>query len=224
MIDTVIISGGNIQNGFALDFLKKRIKEGGRESLALVAADSGMEWFMRNREFIPDLAVGDFDSLSEEGKKYMESLNGLKIIRLKPEKDDSDTQSAVNHMISEGSREILIFGATGTRLDHVLANLGLLSMGREKGVHIALADQWNYITLVDSGTVLKKEEQFGKYVSFFTVGGDVSGLTLKGFKYPLAGYDLTVADSGLTVSNEIAAETAEVTYDRGSLLMIMSRD
>ena len=104
MIDTVIISGGNIQNGFALDFLKKRIKEGGRESLALVAADSGMEWFMRNREFIPDLAVGDFDSLSEEGKKYMESLNGLKIIRLKPEKDDSDTQSAVNHMISEGSR------------------------------------------------------------------------------------------------------------------------
>ncbi len=154
----------------------------------------------------------------------MESLNGLKIIRLKPEKDDSDTQSAVNHMISEGSREILIFGATGTRLDHVLANLGLLSMGREKGVHIALADQWNYITLVDSGTVLKKEEQFGKYVSFFTVGGDVSGLTLKGFKYPLDGYDLTVADSGLTVSNEIAAETAEVTYDRGSLLMIMSRD
>ena len=72
--------------------------------------------------------------------------------------------------------------------------------------------------------VLKKEEQFGKYVSFFTVGGDVSGLTLKGFKYPLDGYDLTVADSGLTVSNEIAAETAEVTYDRGSLLMIMSRD
>ena len=72
--------------------------------------------------------------------------------------------------------------------------------------------------------VLKKEEQFGKYVSFFTVGGDVSGLTLKGFKYPLDGYDLTVADSGLTVSNEIAAETGEVTYDRGSLLMIMSRD
>ena len=197
MIDTVIISGGNIQNGFALDFLKKRIEESRGEKITLVA---------------------------EEGKKYMESLNGLKIIRLKPEKDDSDTQSAVNHMISEGSREILILGATGTRLDHVLANLGLLSMGREKGVHIALADQWNYITLVDSGTVLKKEGQFGKYVSFFTVGGDVSGLTLKGFKYPLDGYDLTVADSGLTVSNEIAAETAEVTYDRGSLLMIMSRD
>ena len=219
MKDVIIVSGGNIQRDFALDFLKKNKTE----KVDLIAADRGVEFF-KGTDWQPEVAVGDFDSLSEEGKKYMESLNGLKIIRLKPEKDDSDTQSAVNHMISEGSREILIFGATGTRLDHVLANLGLLSMGREKGVHIALADQWNYITLVDSGTVLKKEEQFGKYVSFFTVGGDVSGLTLKGFKYPLDGYDLTVADSGLTVSNEIAAETAEVTYDRGSLLMIMSRD
>ena len=108
MIDTVIISGGNIQNGFALDFLKKRIKEGGRESLALVAADSGMEWFMRNREFIPDLAIGDFDSLSEEGQKYMESLKGPEIIRLKPEKDDSDTQSAVNQMIRKGANAAVV--------------------------------------------------------------------------------------------------------------------
>ena len=224
MIDTVIISGGNIQDGFALGFLKKRIEEGQRESLALVDADKGMEWFMRNREFTPDLAVGDFDSLSEEGEAYMESLKDLEIVRLKPEKDDSDTQSAVNHMIREGANEFLIFGATGTRLDHVLANLGLLSMGKEQGVQIVLADQWNYITLVESGTVLKKEEQFGKYVSFFSVGGDVAGLSLKGFKYPLNRYHLTVADSGLTVSNEITEETAEITYDSGQLLMIMSRD
>ncbi len=224
MIDTVIISGGNIQNGFALDFLKKRIKESGRESLTLAAADKGMEWFMKNREFTPDLAVGDFDSLSEEGKAYMDSLKGLKVVRLQPEKDDSDTQSAVNHMIAEGSRNILILGATGTRLDHVLANLGLLSMGKEQGVHIALADQWNYITLAESGTILRRADQFGKYVSFFTVGGDVTGLTLTGFKYPLNGYHLTVADSGLTVSNEITEETARITYESGQLLMIMSRD
>lgn len=224
MTDTIIMSGGNIQDDFALGFLRKRIQKGGRESLRLVAADKGMEWFMHNRGFIPDLAVGDFDSLSEEGKAYMNSLKNLEIVRLKPEKDDSDTQSAVNHMIDAGAREILIFGATGTRLDHVMANLGLLSMGKDKGVRIAIADQWNYITLVNSGTVLKREKQFGKYVSFFTVGGDVEGLTLTGFKYPLKGYHLTVADSGLTVSNEIMEDTAEIFYDRGELLMIMSRD
>ena len=113
MIDTKIISGGNIQNGFALDFLKKRIEESRGEKITLVAADKGMEWFMKNREFIPDLAIGDFDSLSEEGQKYMESLKGLEIIRLKPEKDDSDTQSAVNQMIRKGAKDILILGATG---------------------------------------------------------------------------------------------------------------
>lgn len=49
-------------------------------------------------------------------------------------------------------------------------------------------------------------------------------MSLKGFKYPLNRYHLTVADSGLTVSNEITEETAEITYDSGQLLMIMSRD
>ena len=72
--------------------------------------------------------------------------------------------------------------------------------------------------------MLKKEEQFGKYVSFFSVGGDVTGLSLKGFKYPLNRYHLTVEDSGLTVSNEITEKTAEITYDSGQLLMIMSGD
>ena len=47
MIDTIIISGGNIQNGFALDFLKKRIEESRGEKITLVAADKGMEWFMK---------------------------------------------------------------------------------------------------------------------------------------------------------------------------------
>jgi len=52
----------------------------------------------------------------------------------------------------------------------------------------------------------------------------VEGLTLKGFKYPLNNFCLTTADSGLTVSNEIRDDTAQITYDRGSLMMVMSRD
>ena len=47
---------------------------------------------------------------------------------------------------------------------------------------------------------------------------------MKGFKYPLNGYYLKVEDSGLTVSNEIADPEAEITFDKGKLLMIMSRD
>ena len=107
----------------------------------------------------------------------MESLKDLEIVRLKPEKDDSDTQSAVNHMIREGSKrnpDLWCHRNKARSCDWPI--LDYFAMGKEQGVQIVLADQWNYITLVESGTVLKKEEQFGKYVSFFSVGGDVAGL------------------------------------------------
>ena len=219
MNDVIIVSGGSIQKDFALAFLKKRKKE----NTCMIAADKGLE-FLADTEYDPEVVVGDFDSLSPEGKVYLDSLKDAEIHRLKPEKDDSDTQSATNYAIARGAKHITILGATGNRIDHLLANFGLLVLGKEKGTVIDLVDAYNYITLIPSGTVLKKNEQFGKYVSFFSMGGDIEGLTLKGFKYPLNGYHLTVADSGLTVSNEITEDEAVVTYEKGTLMMLMTRD
>ena len=219
MKDTIIVSGGNIHKDFALDFLKKNKTE----NTCLIAADRGVEFFM-GTDLEPDVAVGDFDSLSAEGAKYMETLKHTEIRRLKPEKDDSDTQSAANYAIEQGTERIMILGATGNRIDHLMANFGLLMLGKIKQVQIVLVDAYNYVSLIESGMILKKEEQFGKYVSFFPIEGEVTGLTLKGFKYPLNSYTLKVEDSGLTVSNEISDPEAEVTFETGKLLMIMSRD
>lgn len=219
MKDTIIVSGGNIHKDFALDFLKKNKTE----NTCLIAADRGVEFFM-GTDLEPDVAVGDFDSLSAEGAKYMETLKHTEIRRLKPEKDDSDTQSAANYAIEQGTERIMILGATGNRIDHLMANFGLLMLGKTKQVQIVLVDAYNYMSLIESGMILKKEEQFGKYVSFFPIEGEVTGLTLKGFKYPLNSYTLKVEDSGLTVSNEISDPEAEVTFETGKLLMIMPRD
>ena len=219
MKDTIIVSGGNIHKDFALDFLKKNKTE----NTCLIAADRGVEFFM-GTDLEPDVAVGDFDSLSAEGAKYMETLKHTEIRRLKPEKDDSDTQSAANYAIEQGTERIMILGATGNRIDHLMANFGLLMLGKTKQVQIVLVDAYNYMSLIESGMILKKEEQFGKYVSFFPIEGEVTGLTLKGFKYPLNIFTLKVEDSGLTVSNEISDPEAEVTFETGKLLMIMSRD
>ena len=216
MKDTIIVSGGNIHKDFALDFLKKNKTE----NTCLIAADRGVEFFM-GTDLEPDVAVGDFDSLSAEGAKYMETLKHTEIRRLKPEKDDSDTQSAANYAIEQGTERIMILGATGNRIDHLMANFGLLMLGKTKQVQIVLVDAYNYMSLIESGMILKKEEQFGKYVSFFPIEGEVTGLTLKGFKYPLNSYTLKVEDSGLTVSNEISDPEAEVTFETGKLLMIM---
>ncbi|MGG6498569.1 UNVERIFIED_CONTAM: thiamine pyrophosphokinase, partial [Bacteroidetes bacterium 56_B9] len=76
---------------------------------------------------LPDTAVGDFDSLSQGGKDFLESKkNEMEIVRLKPEKDDSDTQSAMNLAIGRGAKDIAILGVTGRRVDHLIANFGLL--------------------------------------------------------------------------------------------------
>lgn len=242
MIDTIIVSGGDIQSDFALYFLKKNIEKAGRENIRLIAADRGLEFFL-DYLILPDVVIGDFDSLSEDGKNFLEMQSEdipyggmlewklqkgegkvVEVVCLRPEKDDSDTQSAMNYAIQNGAKEIVILGVTGNRVDHLMANFGLLILAQKQGAEVALADRYNYMKLISSGTILKKSEQFGKYVSFFPLGGDVTGLTLEGFKYPLDKYHLTTADSGLTVSNEISEEYAKVTYESGTLLMIMSRD
>jgi thiamine pyrophosphokinase len=223
MIDTIIVSGGNIQRGFALDFLRKIIKENGRENLCIIAADKGLD-FLLHTDIKADVAIGDFDSLSKEGNAYLEQPQQMEVLRLPPEKDDSDTQAAVRYAINHGRKKAVLLGATGSRLDHVLANLGLLTAAREDGMQIIIADAHNWILLVENGMVLEREKQFGKYVSFFPLGECVEGLTLKGFRYPLNNYRLRVEDAGLTVSNEIQEETAEIHFRKGTLLMVMSRD
>lgn len=218
-MDSVIISGGNINSDFALDFLKRKKTE-----YLLIAADRGLE-FCSRCGLAPHWAVGDFDSISPEILREFEEKNGIKWKKLLPEKDDSDTQSAVNLAMELGSRRIEILGGTGSRVDHVLANLGLLACGGRDGTQISLVDANNYITILTKPkTILKKREQFGKYVSFFPALGEVKELTLKGFKYPLCRHHLTVFDSGLTVSNEILEEEATVELKDGFLLMIMSKD
>lgn len=223
MTDAVIVSGGNIERDFALDFLEK---EGNQERKPfLIAADRGLEFFAETG-LLPDAAVGDFDSLSKEGRLFLERLGGTgaEIRTLKPEKDDSDTQSALMLAADRGMQSVALLGATGTRVDHVLANLGLLVLGEELGVSVCIVDARNHISLVRSGTELGRNDQFGTFVSFFPVDGTVEGLTLEGFRYPLKGHDLRARDSGLTVSNEILADTARISYAKGTLLMIMSRD
>lgn len=106
MTDTIIVSGGDIHSDFALEFFEKNIDQAGRNNIKLIAADRGLEFFIK-AGILPDTAVGDFDSLSQEGKDFLESKkNEMEIVRLKPEKDDSDTQSAMTWLLAEGRRTL----------------------------------------------------------------------------------------------------------------------
>lgn len=214
---TILISGGDINSDFALDFLKKN------EADYIIAIDRGLV-FCHMHGIRPTHIVGDFDSLPPGILETYEKNPEIYIKRLQPEKDDSDTESALHLALELRSDRICLLGATGTRVDHMMANLQLLTYAALQGIQMYLVDAYNLVTVLTSSTILKREEQYGNYVSFFSMGDEVSGVTLKGFKYPLTNYALTNASCGLSLSNEILEEEAKVSFESGILLMVQSKD
>ncbi len=118
---------------------------------------------------------------------------------------------------------VFLLGATGGRLDHYMGNLQSLTAARREGVEAWILDSRNALTVLDKPAVISRKEQFGTYISFFSMSDQVEGLTLTGFKYPLHEYTMTNFD-GIGVSNEIQEETAKVEFSKGLVLMVMSRD
>ena len=211
-----IISGGHINDAFAVDWLEKN------EYDCMIAADSGMDFLYRN-SLVPDIIAGDFDSAKTDSLAYFQCLNGVQVIKLNPMKDDTDTEFVIREAIRRGATEISVLGATGTRLDHVLANVHVLGIGIEDGVAIELVDEHNRIRMIDDSIEIEKAKQFGSFVSVLPVKGDAKGVTLQGMKYPLDQVDVACFSS-LGVSNEIVEEKARVSVKEGCLLVIESRD
>ena len=179
MIDTIIVSGGNIHSDFALDFLKKN-------EACLIAADKGLE-FSLEHQLLPDAVIGDFDSLSEDGKKFLEiqeekgmdseipyggmnewkvqkgfrnEIKEIKVIRLRPEKDDSDTQSAMNYAIRTGAKEI---DGVMTAKDSLTYNEEEIRRIAKRGFDIAMKRR-KKVTSVDKANVLDSSRLWRKVV------------------------------------------------------------
>ncbi len=212
----IIISGGHIDDVFALNYLKEN------EYDKMIAADSGMN-FLHQNNLVPDIIAGDFDSVSAESLEMFSAMEEVEMLRLNPIKDDTDTEFVIREAIRRGATKITLLGCTGTRLDHVLANVNLLGVGLEEGISIELVDAHNRICMISSMLEISKVEQFGNFVSILPVKGDVKGVTLDGFKYPLKNADIKCFSS-LGISNEIVEDVAKISVKQGTLLVIESRD
>ena len=181
-----------------------------------------MDFLYRNG-LVPDVIAGDFDSVKSDSLSYFMGMNGVQVMKLNPMKDDTDTEFVIREAIRRGAVEITVLGATGTRLDHVLANVHLLGIGLEEGVSIQLVDKHNRIRMTDDFLELRKDEQFGAYVSVLPVKGDAKGVNLTGMKYPLKDADIS-SFSSLGVSNEILSDIARIQVAEGVLLVIEAKD
>lgn len=227
--DTIIVSGGRLDFGHACRSVRSVIEERGRENVCIIAADHGLD-FLVHSGIKPDIVIGDFDSAGHEALAFLAKEenspadNGPQIIRMKPEKDVSDTHAALIEAEKRGCRNVLLLGATGTRLDHVTANLLLLLKAKEAGMKIAVSDPNNLIFLADDGMRLPKERWGERYISFFPLGDPVEGLTLNGFQYPLSDFRLALREASLTISNRIVDDYAEVHFKSGNLVVMITAD
>lgn len=213
----VIISGG------CVDLAKTKQYLYNEDYDYLIVCDKGLEAADR-LSVTADLIVGDFDSVSDGLIKRYEAdpKTAETVMRFKPEKDYSDTHLAVERAIKAGADEIVIFGATGSRLDHVLANLSVQYMALKKNVNVTLIDLHNRIRMVDSNLIIADEKQYGKYVSVIPYAGDAK-VTLTGFKYPLDQYILE-CDMSMGLSNEIVEKEARIDVISGVVCVIESVD
>lgn len=193
----------------------------------------------------PDYLVGDFDTLGNAALEKWEKKPGVAIYKYNPEKDDTDMEIAVKLAISleEGRQtgegrgrkaqktalpcffpeQVLLLGATGTRLDHTLANIFMLEQFEAAGLSACILDANNRISVHHTGFLFEKQEKIGKYISFTALTKAVEGLTLTGFYYPLDRYTL-LPESSRCISNEAAGEELAVEFESGRLLMIESMD
>jgi len=215
-IKSVLIVSGGKSCIEAISYLLKK-----ERFSVIIAADRGLST-VDQLKLVPDFILGDFDSVSLE---LLDKYKALKIpvISYPVQKDKTDTQIALELAISHKPDKIVICGATGSRADHMLANIHLLLQPMHAGIDACIIDNNNKIYLRDKSFYIKKEEQYGKYVSLLPFTDRVGGITLTGFKYPLVNAELVIGSS-LGVSNEIEEPNAKVSFMEGILLVVESRD
>ena len=224
----VIMTGGRTDKSFALGFFKEE-----RYDICIVA-DSALEIWDKMGEddgFTGKInhLVGDFDSVSPEILKKYIDREDIIVHRFIPEKDYTDTDIAVSLAIKlcresgEESCSIILLGATGTRLDHTMANLQLLLTIRRAGYEGCILDTNNRIRLLEGSIVLEKKKTFGDFFSLIPITACLGGVSISGAKYPLERHDVHTGES-ICVSNEFAEDTVTISIEEGTAFLIESRD
>ena len=183
----------------------------GKEDI-VIAADGGLQ-HTQKLGIVPDIVLGDFDSLGY-------TPQGANVFPV--EKDDTDAMLAVRRGLSLGCRDFLLYGSLdGPRLDHTVANFQTLQFLADHGARGILVGNTTMAAIVKNGSLSFPAGSRGT-VSVFCHGADARGVTLEGLYYPLEKGTLT-AGFPLGASNHFTGNPARITAEEGSLLIIWER-
>lgn len=209
---TLIICGGQPPS-------KQLLDEELKSSNFIICADKGGE-VLYHYGIKPNLLLGDFDSINEKALDYYKEQNII-VDKFPSEKDYTDSYLALEKAIEFGSDEVVFLGCTGDRVDHMLGNIGLLLHSLKHGIDCYIRDDKNLIKLINKPKTIRANGY--KFFSLVSYGGTVHGITLKGAKYPLINYNISLGET-IGISNEFKDEEVEIYFKEGLLLVIQSNE
>lgn len=179
----------------------------------IIAADGGYK-ILRQLGIEPDLIIGDFDSMD-----FVPS--GDKVIRYPVKKDKTDMAISIEEAINRGYKQITIFGGTGGRIDHTIANFQLMAWASRKGISINMIDKLNEYHVITNNQIEITGKE-GKLFSVFSMGEKAFNVSIIGGEYEAENIDLS-GDNPLGVSNAFKKEQVMVKVEQGTLLVIKER-
>lgn len=212
MKNGLVIANGKIED---LEMLKDQI----HSHDYILCADGGIRYIYETNLKV-DAIIGDLDSVDEKFPGFIKR-NNITIIKFPVEKDETDTELAIEYLIEKGCKQITLMGGIGSRIDHTLANILLLKRLAQRNVLGKLIDENNTIVLSSDYYKIKRKE--GHYVSIIPITNSGVIVSLKGFYYPLED-SLIGYGSTLGISNRIIEDEGEIFIKKGEALIIESKD
>jgi thiamine pyrophosphokinase len=183
-----------------------------RAADVVVGADGGANVCLRHG-IIPDIIVGDLDSVSAATLRKSSRSLLLHVRR----QDNTDLEKALDVLVARGDRDVMIAGADGRRIDFTLGNISVLWRYSGRMSLTMVGDGWYAVPVSARMSV---DAPVGTVVSVLPAG-TASGITLRGFQYPLRNATMRIGQIG--VSNVIRRRPALVSVRSGSLLVIVQR-
>lgn len=208
MPNVAIVTGGNIDCPIA--------------SFDIVIGVDRANLYLISENLPISLAIGDFDSVSEGEFKTIQT-HSKETIKLKPEKDDTDTEAALKWVFEHYPKaKVKIYGAFGGRLDHSLSNIFLPTNPEllDFCQQISLIDRQNTLTYLLPGHHTISKEPDMTYISFMTE--HCHNFSISNAKYNLN--EENFFPKKIYSSNEFIADTLTVSFSSGYLIVIQSKD
>lgn len=212
-LDAVLFANGVIEN-------TERAREAAESADLVVAANGGARHCLR-LGVMPQLIVGDLDSLDDAGQRTLEA-GGTEFIVHPPNKDQTDLELALLVAVARDAKKITVLGAMGGRLDMTVANVLLLALPELSEVRVELwhGDQTAWLIRPPGGTL---RGESGDIVSLIPLGGDAQGVTTEGLEFVLEDQTLEFGPAR-GVSNVIVGPSPRIELHAGALLVVITPD